>query len=297
MNKGCWLWVIPLSSEYTSIGVVIDDQYHDFSHIKNYDALCRWINDVFSPCRSLLADISHSVTDFKFIRNYAHGCKQVYSSNRWAIIGVAGVFPDPFYSPGTDIIAMSNDFITELVDASIRGVNIDSLATTYNRLYLQFFDIILGLYEGAYKQFGNPIVMKKKILWDSVIYLSVTCLLYFNKKLIDTDFMQMISPSMAVYNRLNYRVQSYLYRTLDDDADKPHDGFTDLSEVRLFGTDINKALRKSFACDEDLAKLIQVNITHLEKIAARILTGGDILGDDCIYTPRVSSCDIGHTSA
>ena len=186
-------------------------------------------------------------------------------------------------------------YSSPLVDASIRGVNIDSLATTYNRLYLQFFDIILGLYEGAYEQFGNPIVMKKKILWDSVIYLSVTCLLYFNKKLIDADFMQMISPSMAVYNRLNYRVQSYFYRTLDDDADKPHDGFTDLSEVRLFGADINKALSKSFACDEDLVKQIQVNISHLEKIAARILSGGDILGDDCIYTARVSRCDIGRS--
>jgi hypothetical protein len=39
----------------------------------------------------------------------------VFSARRWALTGEAGLFLDPFYSPGTDFIAISNTYITELV--------------------------------------------------------------------------------------------------------------------------------------------------------------------------------------
>ena len=43
--------------------------------------------------------------------DFSYGCKQVYSgADRWCLVGEAGAFLDPFYSPGSDFIAMANTF-------------------------------------------------------------------------------------------------------------------------------------------------------------------------------------------
>ena len=57
----------------------------------------------------------HLLQDFVFLRDFSYGCKQVFSADRWALTGEAGVFLDPFYSPGSDFIAIANTYITELI--------------------------------------------------------------------------------------------------------------------------------------------------------------------------------------
>ena len=58
------------------------------------------------------------------LQHFAHGCARVFSPDRWAMTGEAGVFTDPFYSPGSDFIAMGNDFITDLITRDLRGEDI-----------------------------------------------------------------------------------------------------------------------------------------------------------------------------
>ena len=57
----------------------------------------------------------HSECSSGFQRHFSNGCKQVFSAHRWAISGIAGVFLDPFYSPGTDYIAFANTYIADLI--------------------------------------------------------------------------------------------------------------------------------------------------------------------------------------
>ena len=45
----------------------------------------------------------------------------MYSPDRWALIGEAGLFTDPFYSPGSDFIAMGNDYVVDLVRRERNG--------------------------------------------------------------------------------------------------------------------------------------------------------------------------------
>jgi urea transport system ATP-binding protein len=63
------------------------------------------------------------------LRHFAHGCERVYSADRWLLTGEAGVFTDPFYSPGSDFIAMSNELITDLIIRDRRGEDISTLRT------------------------------------------------------------------------------------------------------------------------------------------------------------------------
>ena len=65
--------------------------------------------------------LQHLLQDFVFFRRFSYGCKQLFSRDRWAITGEAGVFLDPFYSPGSDFIAIANTYITDLVARDLGG--------------------------------------------------------------------------------------------------------------------------------------------------------------------------------
>ena len=49
------------------------------------------------------------------VEDYAYQVERVYSPQRWCLTGDAGAFTDPFYSPGSDFIALGNTCITDLV--------------------------------------------------------------------------------------------------------------------------------------------------------------------------------------
>ena len=53
--------------------------------------------------------------DFLALKHFAYGCSSVFSADDWALVGEAGLFTDPFYSPGSDFIAIGNDCTTDLI--------------------------------------------------------------------------------------------------------------------------------------------------------------------------------------
>ena len=60
---------------------------------------------------------AEDIEDFLRVSDFAYGVEQACSTDRWALVGEAAAFADPFYSPGSDFIGYSNTFATELVDA------------------------------------------------------------------------------------------------------------------------------------------------------------------------------------
>ena len=64
------------------------------------------------------------------------------------MIGEAGPFTDPFYSPGSDFIAMGNDFTADLIRREVAGEDVSARTVAFNDLYLRLFEGFLRLYEG-----------------------------------------------------------------------------------------------------------------------------------------------------
>ena len=69
----------------------------------------------------MVESLEDRLEDFLALKHYAHGCERVISPDGWSLVGEAGVFTDPFYSPGSDFIAIGNDLTTDLVDPDGRG--------------------------------------------------------------------------------------------------------------------------------------------------------------------------------
>ena len=133
----------------------------------------------------------------------------MYSSDRWLLTGEAGVFTDPFYSPGSDFIGIGNGYITDLITRDRRGEDIQERLERFNIDYLRLFDAFLRVYTGQYPLMGNAQVMTAKAAWDNACYWAITALLYFQRRLTQPEFMATIDPLMKRFFVLHARMQVF----------------------------------------------------------------------------------------
>jgi flavin-dependent dehydrogenase len=196
-GEGYWVWMIPLSSGSISIGICADPRFHPWESINTLDGALDWIREHEPQLGETLDARRDEVEDFLKIEHFSYGCKQEFSgSDRWCLVGEAGPFLDPFYSPGSDFIAISNTLTTDLVTRELDGEDVSARAEAHNDLYLSTYEVALTQYDGQYEFWGNPLVMTVKICANNVLYWGTVGLLFFHRKYTDTDFMAAVRPDL-----------------------------------------------------------------------------------------------------
>jgi flavin-dependent dehydrogenase len=196
-GKGYWVWLIPLSSGPISIGICADPRFHPFEKISTLEGALEWIREHEPQLGESLDSRRDQVEDFLKVEHFSYGCKQCYDGGRkWALVGEAGAFLDPFYSPGSDFIAMSNTITTDLITRSLGGEDVTERAKTLNDFYLDLYRVCLTQYDQQYEFWGNPLVMTVKICANNILYWGTTGLLFFREKLTDLDFMAAVRPDL-----------------------------------------------------------------------------------------------------
>jgi flavin-dependent dehydrogenase len=269
MGRGYWVWLIPLGSGSTSVGIVADEAFHPYTRINRFDRALDWLHEYEPQCADLVEQYADRLEDFLALRHFAHGCQQVYSRDRWALIGEAGPFTDPFYSPGSDFIAMGNDFTTELILRDHAGEDIGPLVAASNDLYLRLYDGFLRLYEGQYPIMGNGQVMTCKVAWDNACYWSITALLFYQGRLRDAGFMASTGDLMRRFFVLHARMQQLLRAWHDADERLFGPGFTSVVALDRL-RELQAELGDVRDDDETLRQRLEVNFAWLERFAAAI---------------------------
>ena len=208
--------------------------------------------------------------DFGFYKRFSYGCKQMYSGKqRWALTGEAGLFLDPFYSPGSDFIAIGNSMITELIAQDRAAGLTEMYATAYEKIYFSFYQNMLPLYVGQYKIFGDAEVMPVKVLWDYAFYWGLMCQLFFQNKLTDIVTMGRMGRNFAAVEKLNVAVQAFLNRW--SDVSKRHNPARMLDQSRLaWFAELNRGLTDKLN-EENFKLRIEEMLTQLDVMAVEIV--------------------------
>ncbi len=209
-GPGYWFWLIPLASDSHSLGIVCDAKMHPLETMNTHDKAMDWVRRHQPRAAQALEEPGHRLQDFLFLRHFSHGCKQVYSAQRWALTGEAGVFLDPFYSPGSDFIAISNTYIAELIRLDFAGEPVGPYADIFQQLYFSFYENTLTLYQDQYPIFGHPQVMPVKILWDYAYYWSLLAPLYFSGRQARLSVLAKLRPHFDAGRALNLAMQALL---------------------------------------------------------------------------------------
>ncbi|MGH2854762.1 MAG: NAD(P)/FAD-dependent oxidoreductase, partial [Solirubrobacteraceae bacterium] len=193
-GQGYWVWLIPLSSGPISIGIVADPRFHPYERIDTQEAAMAWIAEHEPQLARALEGRQEQIEDFLRVENFSMGCARQFSPERWCLVGEAGAFADPFYSPGSDYIAIGNTFATDLIARDLDGEDVSARADALDERFQAMFAVTLSYYEGQYGIWRNAQVMNAKITADYFYYWAVPALLFFHRKLTDLEFMAEVQP-------------------------------------------------------------------------------------------------------
>lgn len=206
MGSGYWVWFIPLSSGSTSVGIVAHPAFHPLQRFTTFERTLEWLREYEPQCAKFLEARRDKLQDFNYIKHYAHGCERVFSPERWCLTGEAGVFIDPFLSPGTDFIGLSNSMITTMIRKDLRGeADFVQYVEFSNQLYLNLFQLLLQWFAALYPLMGNHQVMVLWVGWYFLLYMSIPVTLFFHRRLWDMPFMASIQDEIRRFQELSLR--------------------------------------------------------------------------------------------
>lgn len=180
MHRGYWVWLIPLRGGVTSIGIVGDTK-NVGREVLTQDGLRDFLHGQ-RACKDLIGDAEW--LDFGAYGQLAYGTKQWFG-DRWAVIGEAAAFSDPFYSPGSDFITLANDYTADLISRQHDGEDTAERQRLYEG-YLQFrYGANLPLYREQYDLFGSYELMSIKWNFDIAAYYALWVNSYLQDKHLD----------------------------------------------------------------------------------------------------------------
>ncbi len=184
MGEGLWFWVIPLQGK-TSLGLVYDPRVVPHEEVFSVEKATDWVCREFPLFARDLPQ--REVLSFGGYRSFSHDCASTIDPARWALVGEAGRFSDPLYSPGSDLISVHNTLIVDAVETE----DDDELATKC-KLYEQLMRTVYGAYvpsyATSYDALGDQETFCLKYGWELTIYFAAYVFPFINDLFTDRRF-------------------------------------------------------------------------------------------------------------
>ena len=192
MGKGYWVWLIPLAPDATSVGIVTSEAIHPLNtYGLSFEQALDWLKehepDVWTAMQG------REVLDFLKLKRYSYTSTQVFSSERWACTGVAGVFADPYYSVGSNLIGFSNGFICKMIEMDRGGTLTDEYVAHANRYLLTLNDFLTSTIQRGYPNHHIGPIMALKTIWDYYIGWTTTDPQFYHEVYLDPTLSRIMS--------------------------------------------------------------------------------------------------------
>lgn len=269
MGPGYWAWVIPLSSGNTSIGVVVHDSHFPFEQVRNLENTMSFLEEHEPVLAKALSP--GKVLDFGCLRGYSHNVARSWSADRWAIVGEAGAFPDPFYSPGTDFIAYANSFTEDMIRADLAGEDLVNRARELSTLYRSLTNGCVDLFRDAAEVYGHGEALQAKIYWDNFAYWSFSCQLHMQElyRLTGNEMAEVV-PLGQRFGELSKNMQRLFGAWAELAPSKLQAGFHAMPGFPSVVIDAHLALQNKWSPSETL-DYMRMRLRQAEEIAGEML--------------------------
>lgn len=137
-EKKGWMWVIPISKEHLSIGVVINNSYvkEKKQQLQNSKD---WKQDFYlgELAESYLykgmlknAKMEHKVA---MAGDYSYYCEKKFGDN-YALVGDAGAFLDPIFSSGIYVGMHSAELVADAIEAKFKGKGNQEMINAFTKI-------------------------------------------------------------------------------------------------------------------------------------------------------------------
>ncbi|WP_316239482.1 NAD(P)/FAD-dependent oxidoreductase [Bradyrhizobium sp. SZCCHNR1015] len=280
MGNGRWVWMIPLGSGCTSIGIVTREDVIPISSYNTYGKAIKWLLDNEPELGARIAP--YQPLDFRCLRNYSYSSRQIFSKERWACVGDAGVFADPLFSPGIDGISIANSIVTDLIRRDQTSGVSSALIDRYNQYLIAFNDAAIRITQPAYHFFGRSKPMAAKLLWNTLAGWAVTAPQRFNYTYVDDALAGEMLVAATQLTALSLRME----RVFADWAEQPaREGTFDFFDYQNI-TGVQDLYSRNVRGDQSRDELLSAqaaNLRYFETLAQGLFRIA--LEDLCIELP------------
>jgi geranylgeranyl reductase family protein len=158
-----WFWVIPLTAQRTSIGVVLDKESFRSSKMSAEDFLEQSLAEQPVIAKRMLsaqrASEVHIAADFSYRSTKLHG-------DRWLLVGDAAGFIDPIFSSGVFLAVFSGEQAADALDEALNHPHrVRKLFRRYERAVNRAMDIYLRFVNAWYtKEFIEVFLAPRDVL-------------------------------------------------------------------------------------------------------------------------------------
>jgi flavin-dependent dehydrogenase len=243
MGEGYWVWLIRLASGATSVGIVADPEFHAFDSFNTLEKARSWLSEYEPQCAEVLADNEHLIKDFRVMKHYSHGATKVFDGrDRWCLTGDSGVFLDPLYSSGLDLIAIGNGLITDMIARELDGEDVVARSGISDSLYRSLTDMWLAVYCNQYTLMRSPAVMSAKVIWDIAFYWGFLGFLYSNGRFVSVADDPAVVPQLEGLIDLSNRMQRFFREWAAVEGAQTAVGFVDLFSPLSFMVTLHHAM-------------------------------------------------------
>ncbi|MBW4556390.1 MAG: tryptophan 7-halogenase [Trichormus sp. ATA11-4-KO1] len=265
VGDGYWVWLIPLSSGYTSLGIVASDDVHNFQEYNTYEKAYKWLQKYEPALANYLKD--EQPNDFMKMPKYSHSSTQVYSLDRWACVGVAGTFVDPLYSPGSDMIALANTLTTELIRLDLSGQLTQKMVDHANQFYLKINDQLTSAYEAIYQLLGkSSLVFTLQFVWGAMFSWATITPLIFNSSFLDPESTERFQHILSEFSSLSQRVEQLFLDWANKPSHRLTFEFLDYLAMLPFVDELRSNL-KSNKTEREVSDDYVANLKIMEELA------------------------------
>ncbi len=217
---GYWIWFIPISQEVVSVGVVMERTAGWEEGFRKPNGFLGFLKQHHAPW-SLLQKAQ--LLDIGSFQHLSYGTRQFFSQHRWGLIGEAAAFTDPFYSPGSDFIALENDFLTNLIRHEVEGTSPQHLhrLIDLSNAYMHFrYEACLHLYRDLYSLLSSYELFQLKFQWDLPLYYHIWFSEFMQDLHLNEEFLanqaqrqQQALNSLLTFSQLLKRVERHLQKS------------------------------------------------------------------------------------
>jgi flavin-dependent dehydrogenase len=170
VGHGWWAWCIPLKGGDVSVGVVLDQRLVDWPEEGSVGQRLKDFLLKHPAAHEILRD-AHWVEGDVHWRKQLPYSSTLYAGDGFVLVGDAGAFIDPFYSPGMDWLAFTVTRASEMVLAQQRGETAARHVYEYNRDFVRSYDRWFeAIYRNKYEYLGDYELMRLGFLLDLGMY-------------------------------------------------------------------------------------------------------------------------------
>lgn len=170
VGHGWWAWCIPLKGGDVSVGVVFDQRLVDWPEGGSLGQRLKDFLVKHPAAREILQDAQWLEGDMHWRRQLPYS-STLYAGDGFALVGDAGAFLDPFYSPGMDWLSFTVTRATEMILAQQRGESAAQHVYDYNHDFTRSYDRWFeAIYLNKYEYLGDYELMRLGFLLDLGLY-------------------------------------------------------------------------------------------------------------------------------